>query len=519
MAGLRLWVDPRDRLAAATLARILDHPEDAGAFIDNALTLATEGQLFQNPVLNTLLAARATGRDLDVLSALDAVADAVQIRHLCAAWGGQAQRTANLDALRAHATEYCDERTACGEAPSVVGLLAYLEDLSTPSGWGETRSDTTARVAGDNAVTVSTWHAAKGLEWPIVILFGLESVREPVAYGVHVLSDRTTFDVNDPLGGRWIHFWPNPYTTSNQSGPVKDAYAQSNAHQNISRRTDHEALRVLYVGWTRARDRLILAAQEKKLLKGLLGTLTTIDQTLITEPTRGPTGTSEATWAGHPFTLPVTACQPAEPTPLTPRPGEVRQGRPATSPIPASVAPSSAPPRPARLREVVRLGPPLRMRAPVETDSLGTTVHAFLAADRPDHPGSARLEMAAELLSRHSVAEGLEPADLIEFADRLWRWVQERFGNDAVIRAEWPLALKIESGTVLRGTSDLLVEVADTIVCIDHKSFGLATAASKVELLAGQLGCYADAVSRARPGKPIVKWLHLPFEGVVVEVV
>ena len=57
-------------------------------------------------------------------------------------------------------------------------------------------------MRSEDAVNVSTWHRAKGLEWPIVILFGLESVREPEAYGVHVLSDRTTFDVSDPLGGR-----------------------------------------------------------------------------------------------------------------------------------------------------------------------------------------------------------------------------------------------------------------------------------------------------------------------------
>src|SRR4029079_19781359 len=111
-----------------------------------------------------------------------------------------------------------------------------------------------------------------------------EGLREPQAYGVHVLTDRTTFEVKDPLGGRWIHFWPNPYTTGNQRGPVKDAYARSAAYLDISRRAKREALRVLYVGWTRARDRLVLSAQKGKMLSGILRTLVDIDPTLVTAP-------------------------------------------------------------------------------------------------------------------------------------------------------------------------------------------------------------------------------------------
>jgi hypothetical protein len=53
---------------------------------------------------------------------------------------------------------------------------------------------------------------------------------------------------------------------------------------------------------------------------------------------------------------------------------------------------------------------------------------------------------------------------------------------------------------------------------IDHKSFGLPAAALKAEVLAGQLGYYADAAAQARLGKPLSRWVHLPFEGVVIEV-
>lgn len=518
VAGLRLWVDSGDHLAAAELMRILDHPEDMASFAEKALDPDGHALVGSSPAVVAVLTARKTTRDLDVLAVVYSVSEALDIRRLCAAWGDSIQRTANLDALVAHASRYCDQRRAGGGAPSVVGFLAHIEEMSQSSGWGESRSDATARVGSSNAVTVSTWHAAKGLEWPIVVLFGLESVKEPEVYGVHVLSDRTNFDVSDPLGGRRIHFWPNPYTTSNQHGPVKNAYAQSEAHQYVADQMDREALRVLYVGWTRARDKLILAAEQKKLLGGLLGTLARIDPGIISDPGVTTAGLVDTTWAGHQFMLQVTPCQPAETPPVQSSPGKVRTGRPPAALALATLPPSSAPPRPARLGEPVPLGAPVRLRRSVDTEVLGTAMHGFFAADDWHRSKQDRTEMASGLLDRHQIAGALEPSDLLKIGDRLWCWVRERFGPDSLILTEWPLGLKLESGTLVLGTSDLVVETTDAVAVIDHKIFGMTTALSKAEVLAGQLGCYADAVARARPGKPVSMWVHLPLSGVVVEV-
>ncbi len=541
--GLRLWVDPGDRLAAATLVRILEHPDDAGAFVTRTLAPDARERLSSSPAAAAVLAARAQAPDLDVLPAIDVVIDALDLRRLCAGWGNAggaaqpggarspaggaepargsgpdaAQRTANLDALRAHASSYCDERRAGGDAPSLVGFLTYLDGLVEDGRWGKARTDTAARVGADDAITVSTWHAAKGLEWPIVILFGLESVRPPQAYGVHVLGDRRTFDVNDPLGGRWIHFWPNPYTNSVQKGPVKDAYAASPAFQQIAHQAEREALRVLYVGWTRARDQLILAAQEGKLLDGLLATLDAIEPGLITDPGATTAGPIAATWAGHPFQLQVAPHQPAAPAAAPPRPGTIRTGRAAaTDYAPATLAPSSAPSRPGHLGEPVRLGPPLRMQGTVEVDALGTAVHAFLGADDPQRPANARHELAAGLLQRYEVAGALEAPALVEMADRLWRWARNNFGDASAVHTEWPLALHLDTGTIVQGTADLLIESPAALAIIDHKSFSHTAASTRTDSLAGQLACYAAAAAAARPTKTITTWIHLPFDGVIV---
>src|SRR5690606_13178116 len=190
-------------------------------------------------------------------------------------------------------------------------------------------------------------------------LYGLESLRPPLAYGVHVMSDRDDVDLARPLDGRWIRFWPNPYTTSNQGGPVKDAYERSEVFAALVDRSRREALRVLYVGWTRARDRLVLAAQERKLLGGLLGALAGIDPALIGDPGLVEAQDADVTWAGRPVRLRVRPAAPADPVMAPPVAGRITVGIAPAPRAPARLSPSAAPPVPCALGAPVALGPRL----------------------------------------------------------------------------------------------------------------------------------------------------------------
>jgi len=145
-------------------------------------------------------------------------------------------------------------------------------------------------------------------------------------------------------------------------------------------------------------------------------------------------------------------------------------------------------------------------------------VHRFFAADDPDRHSLERREMAAGLLHRHRVEGALDPAELLEMSERLRRWVREQFGRECIVRSEWPLSTRLATGTAIVGASDFIVENTDAVAVIDHKSFGVSTASAQVDAIAGQLDCYAGAVARARPGKAVSTWVHLPFAGVIVEV-
>ena len=102
------------------------------------------------------------------------------------------------------------------------------------------------------------------------------------------------------------------------------------------------------------------------------------------------------------------------------------------------------------------------------------------------HLGATALYLPGEQLQL-ARGESIEPAELVEVADRLWGWIREHFGSDCLVRPEWPVGFREENGTVVFGTSDLIIETRDHLAIVDHKSYGLAAAGAKVEVLAGQL--------------------------------
>lgn len=514
-AALALWVDPKDGLAAAELARIVDYPTDLDGFVARVL-LAPGVEAFRDrSIVARLLAARGAAPDLPPVAAVEAMITATELRALCAGWGNTSQRLANLDALRAHATAYTSEASASGSAATLAGLLRHLDLLAPRSPrWDQARADRQAFLVGDDAVTILTWHRAKGLEWPITVLFGLESMREPSSFGVHVLSDRPQFDVRDPLGGRWIRFWPNPYTTSNQLGAVRSAIEATLGHRELVAKANREALRVLYVGWTRAKDRLIFAAQRGRMLDGILGKLAELDPTLITEPTD-----EQITWGGTSCAITIVPCRPAAANAPTCTPGHVTDGRPAARYPLARSSPSTALPVPCILGAVVVLGQRIPVKGNPDLEAIGDALHAFFAADHLSLAIAERLSIATDVLAGHGVSDALDSGKLVGAGDRLWAWIAARF-PDACIRREYPLVHRTLSGTVVAGSADIVVEHRDGLAVIDHKSFpGTAEeAAARAIGYSGQLTAYAAAL-RAATGTDVTStWIHFPIRGCMVEV-
>ena len=249
LACLRRLTSGYDSLAAAEIAHLCD----AAGKGDWLRVRLTDRTAELDPRVSLLDTARLRASDLAPVAALGkAVAEAGVLR-VIAAWPDPAQRLANIEALFGRATEY---QEACGRARNAAtpgGFVAWLHGLypgpAQPASFGE------------DAVTVLTYHKAKGLEWPFVVMAELDQEHAQSAFEVAVEAPTDGFDLDNPLTGRWVRFWPWPYGKQSKGLPMGD-HATARAKQAAAEaRANGEAVRLGYVGVTRARDYLVLAVE------------------------------------------------------------------------------------------------------------------------------------------------------------------------------------------------------------------------------------------------------------------
>ena len=526
LAGLRLFVDPQDTLAAAELARLVAYPASGDAWLTDLMMRPAREAFAELEVVRRIAAARAAEPHAGALAALDAVLEAVEARERCLEWGESAFRLANLDMLRAHAVTYANLCASDGRGCTPAGLVAAFVELA------DSGADARAVVTHEDAVHVSTWHSAKGLEWPITVLFDLDHDPYFTALGVQVVADRAGFDLVDPLAERWIRYWPSPYHPMQRKTPFHQRLLDAPETAAVREREERQARRLLYVGWTRARDRVVLAARPAGLAKGMITLLKAADGTpLVVDPASGAGPTADVVWCDRPTTVRLREGAMLDPVRRDVTPGA---GYDPTGPRaypPAVTVPSSLVP-PDGLRDdggevdvvaaaagltLERYGERLMLRGDPEMQRVGEAIHGFLAADRPTLDPDERRAIAVGLLERWGVAAALGPDDLVRASDRLRAWVDARFPG-AVWHREWPLLHRQPNGTVIRGTADLVIEHADGYAVIDHKSFpgSAEQAAARAAGFQGQLSAYASAVATAT-GRPVTGcYVHLPVLGAVV---
>ena len=498
LAALRWVADPSDALAAAEVARLAG-PE--GAWLEAAFAPERDAALLAAMPFGAELAALRDGLDhATPAEMVDRVLHVPGVLDTIRGWGDVEARLANLEALRAHAGAYQEHQRALRRAVSVPGLCEWLAetDAAQPAS------------AHPDAVQLLTYHGAKGLEWPIVVLTALGDSAKGWPFGV-VAEGTTETDWRDPLRGRTIRYWPNPYGLQVQGTGLREAAAASPEGLREADEERLERVRLLYVGATRARDHLVFALAEDDDRRHWLNELRDGDGAPLVRFTDDAVvvgGTRFAARRAPPAPAPAPAAGP---------PGAV------TEFAPPPVAPASFPPRVlrpsaavleggVRIAETLDLGPRLPLAGTPDMALVGEACHRFLACDVPARPLERRRAQAAEVLRAWGVPQ-LAPHDLVTAADRLWAFLGQRF-PDAKAAREWPVHASL-GPQVIRGRLDLLLELPDEWVLIDHKAFPgtLDPQGERLAAFAGQATLYARAVEMAT-GKPCrAFWLHQAVAG------
>lgn len=511
LAGLRLWASPTDALAEAELIRILD---PSGLSIDSLVDPTRREAQPKHAVVRRLLARRAGAPFAGAVDAFDGVTDALVLDDWAERWGHAATGRANIDALRAHVVSFARLARHHGGSSSPAALVDHLSALADGADDGQ------AVVGGDDAVQITTWHASKGLEWPVVVLFELDTSFSRGALGVHVEQDDVTpLQLARPLDGRVIRYWPDPLPANASRSPFHDLLRQHPSAGRLTERNEREEVRLLYVGWTRARDRLVLASRKSlsdtSLRLFARGGGPSLSEPVPSDPSDGRARVEWGATSVDVFVRPPPAPSRAgsrtfEPPALLVRP-------PGSRHAPMWLRPSDVEGS-AELGTPHRLGPPIALRGEVDPSALGSAVHGFLAADRPTHDDDDRAELAGRLLTSWGCEAALDIRDLLQLGARLRGWA-ERLWPASASRREWPMEHRLASGTVVRGTIDLLIAGGDEAQIVDHKVLHASEtdALAAASRYAGQLQTYADALAAVGSWKRIRRWIHLPLSGLVVE--
>lgn len=517
LACLRLIADGHDALSAAELAlasgifpdldRLIQHRLQ---FLDSAPSADAKRDpyLADCDALKKLAALRGgEAQRLAPSDLIDHILIELELPRALSEFGDGEARRANLERLRRYVRDYEDRCQRLGQGASLAGLLRWLESL--PEG-GEQ-----AAALDGNAVSVLSYHRAKGLEWPVVIAFRPAERDKPAPWTLRVEAS-AGFDPERALAGRWIRYWPNPF--AGQKTPEGFATRDSTLVAAKEQAEAGEEARLMYVGLTRARDFQILAHREVRKNSS--------EDSCAWLPALSPPGSAQPIeWiiGGERFKI----CErrlyaneaelQSEKIALYPlRPGAAAHPPRFTSPTEAAATKMA-------IGETVLYGEMLTFPAGLDRELLGSALHAFLAADDPSLSEAWRAGRLLETMASFLIEETIDPAPFLRQAARFFAWLEQRYMASAMHR-EWPFELVQDKAQILRGRIDLLLESGGVHVLIDHKSYTPRSGKPVESQLhrraldfSGQISAYRDAIARASGKETAACWIHFFGAGAMVE--
>ena len=527
VACLRRLADPSDTLASAEIVA-LGTGLKTEEWLEKRLEYVAQKKAnhpgnssdrwgLEPPFIHSAISALEKARpQLNLLSLSETVDLALTSGDVLAtvsAWGTNAtraaQRRANVESLRALAAQYEDSCMKSHSPASVAGFLFWCDDLAAA---GEDLSAADERA---NTIYVSTYHKAKGLEWPVVVCTDFDAEPKPRVWEIGLILDDPSkpFGLADPLANRRLRFWPWPFWKQENGIPMADRVDASRQGQAAKQTSEAEELRLLYVGLTRPRDLLVLALEKGKSTPWL---------DCLEAPWLNTESPSIRTPGGKVVPARILSLTPSDMIRMPegepdyfwfPPPADV------SPKLQARLIPSAQPASPgARIGKVIDFGSRLPVTGKPKEADLGDALHAALAAEfiNPGHPEQG--EAANRILRAFGLHSMIKADDVLRMANQFRSEIDGRFHPKSVL-VETPFEITNDAGQRVRGFIDLMFETQGGWMIIDHKSFlgGCTAWPDKALSYSGQLSIYRQVLQNL--GKPFAGvWVHFAASGGMVEI-
>ncbi|MEV7571508.1 UvrD-helicase domain-containing protein [Pseudarthrobacter sp. NPDC089323] len=477
-----------------------------------------------DPLLTSLDSLRTQAKTATPTEMFEAVVGVLDLPRLINSWSAPATRLRNLDAFRGTLEDYYERCRALRSPATLRGFLTFFGSEQQQS----------AENAGPEVVNVLTYHKAKGLEWPVVVMEALDKDLRFAAFGAAVEQDGT-LDLEQPLAGRWIRFWPSPFPYL--GSPLDARGNESQVALNAEERERRNMARLMYVGMTRAVETNVLTGKGNvPALLNNLGVESLLSWSAAEEPAASGSeaglfedpespGTSGTLNVAVGAVLParVATLEPAEQAVAAPvwaaRFTDAPRQLPPAEHLPSRLTASSegSDADTARVFLAAELGSRLAEHGADEWGAVGSAVHAYLGTAYGALDAGQQIDLAERIIGRWKVGHLVAAELLVTSGTRLEEYLNSEF--PAWIRhREAAIGWRPEN-RVMEGWIDLLLEGPEGYVLVDHKTYpGNDPEGHVREKYLGQMAAYRSAVLAAT-GKPVLRTLiHFPALGSVYEV-
>ena len=472
-------------------------------------------------------------------------------------WSNPGQRSANIDQLIAIISQYEDSCTILGKIADVYGFTSYAAELT------ENEKDSLGVFSDEDTVTVSTVHASKGLEWPLVVINDItwQHSYGKYFYGVYV-KGAENFDVKNPLSGREVRYYMKPASGKSKicdeinteelrarwEAPKKEQEKRDAVENKfrdyamICRKEELEELRKFYVAYTRARDYMVLTSStsfgQNKFLKltediskansykclnidWAEGMLQGMNKTnLIDAFLNQESGVELECEVLNADSNMLKKENQQNPFYFTNFVSDAKQ-------IPLNVYPSEKEKEWSGIKAklihtfdskiLVHLKPVSEITA-----ELGNCVHYFLAAAAVN-TSEKWSRMAEHLILNSKMENYIKAEELVVYANAYLNWLDVESSD--YYYPELPVKFRNEKQQIVSGSLDVYLERNSECWILDHKTFNPseqikeeALASLVVNRFASQMIAYKEIMEAA--GKQSVKtFIHLPMHGKVFELI